>query len=165
VLVLLLCLNPGLTSTGSPSARDFIIYQGEYDQVTPSTAYNPNEKEYLVVWSNDRPGNDDIYARRLSAHGKQIGEWISIAAGAGFERRNPDIAFNSAREEFLVVWEEEPHAGYLRIQGIRVSKSGQLIPPVIEISTGSALKNCQVPAFSRMFSNRRMPGFMGAPSR
>jgi hypothetical protein len=146
ILILLICIFPGRTSAGSPIALDFIIFQGEQDQVTPSAAYNPNEKEYLVVWSNDRPGNDDIYARRLSAHGKQIGEWISIAAGAGFERRNPDIAFNSAREEFLVVWEEEPHVGYLRIQGIRVSKTGQLIPPVIEISAGLALKNCQLPS-------------------
>jgi hypothetical protein len=49
VLILLISVLPGGTSAGSPIARDFIIYQGEQDQVTPSAAYNPNEKEYLVV--------------------------------------------------------------------------------------------------------------------
>ena len=39
VLVLLLCINQGPTSAGSPISRDFIIYQGEQDQVTPSAAY------------------------------------------------------------------------------------------------------------------------------
>ena len=145
-LLLLVLSLPKFTIAGSPVARDFIIYQGEQDQVTPAVAYNPILMNYLVVWSNDRPGNDDIYARRLSAHGKHLRPWFSIAAGTGFERRNPDVAFNDALDEFLVVWEEEPHAGYITIRGIRVSKYGELIPPVIEISSGPALKNCQKPS-------------------
>ncbi len=146
VLILLVITAPGHSNAGSPVGRDFIIQGGEPDQISPAAAYNPVQNEYMVAWTNDRPGNDDIYARRLSANGSQIGEWFSIVAGSGFERRNPDIGFNSAREEFLVVWEEEPSGGFLRIHGIRISKSGQLIPPVIEISTGPALNNCQNPS-------------------
>jgi hypothetical protein len=147
ITILLLSASISMKSmAGAPIARDFIVYQGAQDQITPSTAFNPVQKEYMVAWSNDRPGNDDIYARRLSAHGRQIGEWFAVAAGVGFERRNPDITYNSALGEYLVVWEEEPHGGYLRINGMRVANNGQLIPPVLEISSGPALKNCQKPS-------------------
>lgn len=145
-LLLLVFGISSLTFAGNPIALDFAVYQGEQDQVTPAVAYNPQLKNYLVVWSNDRPGNDDIYARRITANGKPLGGWISISAGAGFERRYPDVAYNEVQGEFLVVWEEEPHGGYLTIRGLRVSKNGEPIPPVINISSGPALKNCQKPS-------------------
>jgi hypothetical protein len=77
-LLLVLSL-PQFTLAGSPVATDFVIYQGEQDQVNPTAAFNPQGNNYLVVWSNDRPGNDDIYARQLTAHGVQLGSWFSIA--------------------------------------------------------------------------------------
>lgn len=133
------------SNAGVPIAREFIVYQGEQDQETPTATFNPIHNEYMVAWKSEGPGNG-IYARRLSAHGRPSGEWFAVVAGAGFMRREPDIAFNAVLGEYLIVWEEEPTGDYLRIYGIRVSNNGQLIPPVIEISSGPALKNCQKPS-------------------
>ncbi|MGW8226873.1 MAG: hypothetical protein ACWGOY_14115, partial [Anaerolineales bacterium] len=35
----------------------------------PAVAYSSDRQEYLVVWYNDRPGNDDIRAQRVSKNG------------------------------------------------------------------------------------------------
>ena len=36
-----------------------------YDQLKPSTAYNPDRREYLVVWHNERPVYPDIQAGNI----------------------------------------------------------------------------------------------------
>jgi hypothetical protein len=38
-------------------------------QKAPSVAYNAERQEFLVVWWNDRPGNDDVYAQRADRNG------------------------------------------------------------------------------------------------
>lgn len=133
------------TSAGVPIAREFIVYQGEHDQTTSAVAYNPIQKEYMVAWKSEGPGND-IYARRLSAHGRRIGQWFGVAGGEGVDRRNLDITFNSTLGEYLIVWEDETYGSYWRIKGMRVSNDGQLIPPVINISSDPDLKQCQKPS-------------------
>jgi hypothetical protein len=82
-----------------------------------------------VVWWNDRPGNDDIYGRRVSGDGALIGGRFPIAAGAGHERCCPDVAHNSQSDEYLVVWEDDGAA----IAGQRVSATGQLLGGEISI--------------------------------
>jgi len=100
------------------------------EAVAPSIAYNSNRDEYLVVWWNDRPGNDDIYGRRVSGNGALIGNWFAIAAGTGHERQYPDVAYNSQADEYLVVWQDDIYAS---IFARRVSATGQLLDGEISI--------------------------------
>jgi hypothetical protein len=110
-------------AAGCPLGRNFDISNSTSTAaVVPSIAYNSDRDEYLVVWWNDRPGNDDIYGRRVSGDGALIGNWFAIAAGAGHERAFPDVAYNSQAEEYLVVWVDD----YSDICAQRVSATGQL---------------------------------------
>jgi hypothetical protein len=80
-------------AAGGPLGHTFNISNlTDTEAVGSSIAYNSNRDEYLVVWWNDRPGNDDIYGRRVSGDGALIGDWFAIAAGAGHERQHPDVA-------------------------------------------------------------------------
>jgi len=96
-------------------------------EAAPAVAFNPVAQEYLVVWYNDRPGNDDIRAQRLDRDGSLLGGPFYISAGAGAERRHPDVAYDPQDDRYLVVWEQwEPGVG-AGVHGRRVAGSGALL--------------------------------------
>jgi hypothetical protein len=143
-MLFLLFTVPDVAKALDTLGTDFLINGEPEHQVYPSTAYNPELDQYLVVWQNDRPGFDDIFGQRLWGGGRLEGPMFTVIGGVGYERRYPDVVYNSNHNEYLVVW-EELDGGWLKIKGIRVSAWGEVIPPVIEISTGPALKNCEKP--------------------
>ena len=135
VLLALLLLSPTTALAGGPVGGELLIADQSVDAVYPALAHNTIWDEYLAVWSNDRPGNDDIYAQLLDRQGAPSGNWRAIAAGTGAERRYPDVTYNPNWNEYLVVWEQENHAsGRISIRGRRVSDSGQGVGPEITIS-------------------------------
>lgn len=94
-------------------------------EANSAVAYNPDREEYLVVWYNDRPGNDDIQAQRVSKDGTLVGGAFYISGGSGADRRFPDVAYNSAEQEYLVVWEHyDQSTGDTTIYGARVRSTG-----------------------------------------
>lgn len=137
-LVLLLLVLPGLILTadaGGPIGGPFLIGDQPVDAVYPAVAYNTDWQQYLVVWFNDRPGNDDVYGQLLDRQGGLIGGWRAIAAGQGMERRYPDVAYNTKAKEYLVVWEQyDPGSGEYSILGKRVAADGEPLGGEIPIS-------------------------------
>ena len=134
--------NPSAAHAGgSPIGSNFFISNQSVDAVVPAVAYNSNNEQYLVVWYNDRPGNDDIEAQRVSKRGALLGGSFFIAGGAGAERRYPDVAYNSQRNEYMVVWVEEDTAGlsYTSIQAQRVPAGGGTQGGPITVLSGSNL--------------------------
>ncbi len=118
-LVAALLGKPIPVDAGRPIGVRITIRSDEPKEVVPAVAYNSQWQEYLVVFWNDRPGNDDIRAERVSKDGKWLGtKWI--AAGQGAERRYPDVAYNSKHNEYLVVWWEQS-GGHSRILSQRFS--------------------------------------------
>jgi hypothetical protein len=104
-----------------------IIADTTLQEVNPSIAYNSQRQEYLVVWSVDRPGNDDIRGQRLSKNGTLLGGPFWISAGSGNERWYPDVTYNSQHDQYLVVWQYyDPTAGN-GIKGKRVSGTGVVL--------------------------------------
>jgi hypothetical protein len=98
-------------------------------ELAPAVAYNSVRSEYLVVWYNDRAGNDDVRGQRLAADGHSLGSPFYIAAGAGADRRQPDVAYCSQQDQYLVVWQhQEPATGY-SIHARRVSGTGLVLDP------------------------------------
>ena len=85
----------------------------------PTVAYNSQRNYYLVVWTNDRPGNDDIQAQKLAANGSPIGGPFYISAGKDHDRWKPDIAYNSMNDQYLVVWEDFDNASLVTGNSIR----------------------------------------------
>lgn len=102
---LLPLVAPAAIHAGGPVGTSFAIRAEAQEEWQPAVAYNSQWEEYLVVFWNDRPGNDDIRAERVSRDGRLLGgRWL--AAGPGAERRAPDVAYNSQRNEYLVVWQQ-----------------------------------------------------------
>ncbi|MBW7885999.1 MAG: hypothetical protein H3C34_25895 [Caldilineaceae bacterium] len=124
-----------------------VMADGSLSEMRPAIAYNGDRDEYLVVWYNDRPGNDDIRAQRVAGNGALRGGPFYISAGSGAERRNPSVAYSPDQKRYLVVWEHDDGT-YSRIFGRVVEGTGQLAGTEFPISTGPALKNCFTPAIA-----------------
>jgi hypothetical protein len=108
-------------------------------------AYDPNRNAYLVVWTNDRSKDDDLFGQRVSGDGTSIGEPFAIAAGNGADRRLPAVAFNRAQREYLVVWENQDATG-IKIKGQRLAESGELVEGEFLIGPQSSLASGFAPA-------------------
>jgi len=95
--------SPDSGSNG-PQTDAIVISDMALDSKNPAVAYNSTRDQYLVVWYNDRPGNDDIQAQRLDKNGKLVGSRFFISAGPDHERSFPDVAYDSTNDQYLVVW-------------------------------------------------------------
>ncbi len=118
-----------IANTIDPVGNTFMVSnEGSLVELSPDIAYNSMRDEYLAVWYNDRPGNDDIRAQRIAPGGGLLGGPFYIsAAGDGIDRRYPRLAYNVKSDQYLVVWEhQEVSAGY-SIHGRRVSGDGQVM--------------------------------------
>lgn len=117
--------NDASATSGGPIGYNFVISNDPETEVHPAVAYNSQREEYLVVWYNDRAGNDDIRAQRVSKNATLAGGPFYISGGPGADRRYPDVAYNSQHNEYLVVWEHFDGSGF-SIVAQRVSATGQL---------------------------------------
>ncbi len=145
------------TAGAGPIGSRFVIHNdGSTEEVAPAIAYNNQRGEYLVVWYNDRPGNDDIQAQRVARNGTLIGGAFYISAGTGAERRYPDVAYNNQLDEYLVVWEHDAGVGP-SVYGRRVSATGQLLgsQDIIFISNPSPSVNYLQPAIAYSMTSDR----------
>jgi hypothetical protein len=101
-----------------------------YDALAPAVAYGWAYGQYLVVWQDKYPEkvDYDITGRRVGNDGSLVGGEIAISTWE-YDQVKPRLAFNSASNEFLVVWEDH-HWGWGEdwdIYGQRVHASGTLI--------------------------------------
>ena len=101
-------------------------------QKAPAVAYNAERQEFVVVWWNDRPGNDDVYAQRADRSGQPVGPWFAVAWGEGTEQHSPDVAWNSRRDEYLVVWVRDDV-----IHARRVAPTGQLLGSELMVNSAT----------------------------
>jgi hypothetical protein len=111
----------------------------ERDASSPDTAYNADDKEYLVVWVGnglsgaESRGVDEIFGRRVNAAtGAGVGAdfRISNMSDGGKDRTasRPSVVYNSTAHEYLVVWQGQgspasPDAIF-EIYGQRLSRTG-----------------------------------------
>jgi hypothetical protein len=98
--------------TGTPGPIDpsnnFPIVGGEGAQCYPDVSYSSNTREYLVVWQEDGDTAFRIYGRRLrgSRPRGKIGSPFPIPTYTSNDQESPAIAYDSCRDEYLVVWQE-----------------------------------------------------------
>jgi hypothetical protein len=147
---------PGGAGAQSPFGEPFVV-NGEGDsQVHSAIAYNHAWQEFLVVWFNDRPGNDDVYAQRISRWGSLVGPRRVVAAGAGAERRYPDVAWSEAQNQYLVVWAEEEVGGISAIRGQRLTAEALPEGPVITVTGGTTgMLDSRYPAVAYALTSNR----------
>jgi hypothetical protein len=105
-----------LDGAGNEIGADDFVVSGTNSAIPGdvSAAWNADANEYLVVWSaDDQPSVPDveIYGQRLDASGNELGQddfRISQTGPDGdfdFSVMNPSLAYNSAEQEYLVVWQ------------------------------------------------------------
>ena len=87
-------LSPEIYISGSTPAS--------YEE-RPAIAYNRSHGEYLVVWHNNRPVTQDIYARRVAQNGELL-SWFTVSTASNC--LNPSVAYNFTNDEYLVVWSQ-----------------------------------------------------------
>jgi len=80
-------------------------------QYNAAVAYNSQDDEFLVVyenwWAN---GLRDIAAQRIKASTGALASWRNIATGTGEWRFDPSVAYNEARNEYLITYTHSPSA-------------------------------------------------------
>lgn len=129
-LLLFSLLAVGLLATvayaGPPMTSPFLITPDldlahEYH---PAVAYNPTRKLFLVAWDD----GTWVYRRTVDEQGAVQDQVVPVALGSW-----PDVAYNSALDNFLLVWCKEPE---YEIWGLRLSGDGKTIIGAFPITPG-----------------------------
>lgn len=80
-----------------------INYTNVYSSIeTPVIATNKSG-DSVVVWTDNKNGTKDIFARRFNSSGMPIGEIFQVNTTNGDDQNLPAVAMNDNRE-FVVVW-------------------------------------------------------------
>jgi len=80
---------------------------------SPDVAGSARFDRFLVVWSDRRDGELDIYAQKVDAAGARIGTNFTVSSGAAQGGEDdPAVVWNPVKKEFLVVWaDDRDHPG------------------------------------------------------
>jgi hypothetical protein len=138
-----------LSTAGEVVAPGRIVLSGTGNrQADPDTASDGTNS--LVVWSDDRYGDQRIFGARMGADGQSLdGSGFTISAptdlldSAALRHQSPAVAFDGTN--YLVVWSDWRHAAYFpndgqpNISAARVSPSGQVLDRFIVSEGGSEL--------------------------
>jgi hypothetical protein len=89
-----------------PPYQEFYINIDSDKQWYPAVAYNSTNDEYLVVYENYwADGRRDIAAQRVAGvAGGGLLSWRNIATAPSTVRRLPDVAYNEARNQYLIAY-------------------------------------------------------------
>lgn len=137
-----------IASPQSPAVGQAVI-SWEHDQIEPEVAYGSGLNQYLVVWEDHHWASGDardILGRRMSTSGAGVGGAFNIS-WEGNERFAPDVAYNSVRQEYLVVFEYEFSLTDHDIYGRLVNSNGTL-GDEFSIATPSAYDLNPIVAYS-----------------
>jgi hypothetical protein len=92
---------------GSLIGGQIAITTWDGDQLIPRITYNSDDGHYFVVWEDHHFTPWGIYGYRLDQTGFWVGSQVSIAAGGGKNRTDPDVAYLHDARSYQVVWQFE----------------------------------------------------------
>jgi len=112
----------------SASLTEFSICAWSTSQWNPKVAYAQAQEEFLVVWTNTyATGTPPAYVsgRRVkAADGTFPAGGFTIASHLTENRVNPDVAYNLARNEYLVTYDNAVDVYAVRLRGDGVALGG-----------------------------------------
>jgi len=132
-------------ANGDRLGSDFRISggAGTSEVGSPVVVYNPANNQYLVVWHDYRNQGErgtDIYGRRVKANGDRLGGDFRISGpDATADNWSPAVAYNSAANQYLVVWHDERNQAErgTDIYGQRLAADGTRVGADRRISGGA----------------------------
>jgi len=106
----------------------FAIDGASGHQWDPRVAYNRSDNEFMVTWWNQSPAGsaDNISALRFQAGGTAQGSVIIVTSDATQPRRYPDIAYNQARNEYVIAYQRGV-TGDTDVYGVRLRANGEIL--------------------------------------
>ncbi len=115
--------EPVVTMAASTEGPDFAICERSGWQLNPAIAWHSDRDEFLVVWEDDRNGQDfDIYGQLLDDDGHLLGENLPLVVSE-YDQADPDLFYNPVDGGYLLVWHHR-QPGRFVIKGQRVSALG-----------------------------------------
>ena len=111
----------------SASLPEFSICTWATKQWNPKVAYARAQEEFLVVWWTEHPSVPAyVSGRRVFADGSGFppGDGFTIAVHATENRVSPDVAYNLARNEYLVTCDNAFDIYAVRLRGDGVALGG-----------------------------------------
>jgi hypothetical protein len=133
-----------VTRAATPVGDDFVVSTATNAQRSPAVAFDGTN--YLVVWSDDRDGDNDnrvIYGARIRPGGRILdGAGFMISTPEQSMARDPEVTFDGVN--FLVIWNLYNYFGEgpEDLRGARVSRSGAVLDDAsIPISTAPTWKS------------------------
>jgi hypothetical protein len=114
----------------------FCVTTGANNRFQPAVAYNAANHEYLVVWMQEASANVyEIWGKIIPWNGPGTNPEFRIIQWANRSFWTPRVAWNSYRNEYLVIWNafdttvSFPPGVPNDVAGHRVSASGSVIDP------------------------------------
>lgn len=98
-----------INNAGSPAGPERTIVSGFVPTDTfrtPAVAYSPTSGKYLVTWRHNQGSFQGIEARTLSGEGSSWGSVWGLTGMIASDPEQPDVAYSSPTDEFLVVWQK-----------------------------------------------------------
>lgn len=109
---------------GDPGSLVVLVCTNSADQQSADVTFNPDDREYLVVWMDTRNGDYDIYGRILNSAATPVTAEIPVCDQFA-DQIFPSVAYSTWYDIYLVVWQDNRY-GDSGIYCQRVSYSGIL---------------------------------------
>ena len=128
---------------GSPAGQNFKVNDdnGSANQYGSAVAVN-RYGEFMVVWTDDRNGEDGVYARRYDASGNPLGSSFRLNDGSAGSQSEPNI---QARPDggYWTAW-ADARSGNPDVYCQRLDRNGSKVGANFRINDdhGSALQRC-----------------------
>ena len=141
--------QPRASSPAGPDFRVSPVTDPDY-QFYPAAAYNPDKKQFLVVWSDTRnagapdAGPANIYGRVLNENGSPAGPERLISDLAANVHLWPAVAYNPDTGRFLVAWIDYRTGDSPEVMGRLVSAGGTHVGSAdYQINAGGQVEGAQ----------------------
>ena len=139
----------------------------------PAVAYSPQSKRYLVVWQGDGLANDnefEIFGQLVSDTGAVVGSDFRISNALDSANGNlsdtefPDVAYNSAANQFLVTWDGDQGTvnGQSEVWGQRVDPNGSALGSDFQISNAGTVGPTRIAILGNVVYNSRANEYLVA---
>ena len=117
-----------LDGTGKAISKDIGISTGISGQAISAVAFDSTNKRYLVIWSDWRKAfaiDSDIYGQLINADGSLYGDNFVISEQRSVSQKDATVAYDPARQQFLVVWKDSRSKGLDKLYGRYIYSNGK----------------------------------------
>jgi hypothetical protein len=114
--------EPAVTLATPAESLDFAICEGPSWQLNPAIAWNSDRDEFLVVWEDNRNGQDfDIYGQLVGDDGHLLGDNRPLVLSE-HDQAVPDVFYSPVDGSYVLLWHHR-QPGRFVIKGQRISTS------------------------------------------